>query len=442
MIYGFIGDAMFKPTAINEQGETLFPPVCFLDDTIENYFEERLTVSDTRSERISPQYTGKIWIYTDASKLPEDNFFEELTTESRNILFGLIETLYMSEGLTQAQLEETLRTDPIYGLVYTQESLRLGTISVGTGVDESSPAPKTMLDSIEFEISLPEGTEKFKLWMNRSEFAKSYPLSTISKVALPCDNTILLNPSKVTTVVDALIQSTAFSFEELASDIATEDHSGLLVYTTKYVVSSTSVKLMPFGILYKGAKPTSLEIRKAIRDKLLSYGTATKEVWENLLPDLFVTGQYFIVPIWDNTVVRPERIMYPSIIKMKTIFDKLETLYPNMDATFIHDKQELLTCAKSEIFLLSIPDPLNESSFSILEQHPTYQFHDPLDPLHSNMELKTKEFSIRLNRCMSILFGETVLEEFVTNTIDGRKYLSFVSSGIEYHVLSEEGYTQ
>jgi hypothetical protein len=58
------------------------------------------------------------------------------------------------------------------------------------------------------------------------------------------------------------------------------------------------------------------------------------------------------------------------------------------------------------------------------------------------MEQKTREFSLRLNRCMGVLMGENVLDEFVENIFDDRTYLSFVSGGIEYHVLTKDSYPQ
>lgn len=442
MIYGFIGDTLFKQFSAVESGDAGLPPVCYLDDTIENYFEQRLTVTDTRETRLNPDLKGTIRLYFDAAKLGEDHLFLHLPEEERHLLFKLVEKLYTAESTALEVLEEDLTTDPQYSVVYIRESLRLGTKFTGTGLAADVLGPKTMRDYIQFEINLSVGRVEFKLWMSRVMFAADYPLSTISRVAFPCEAGILLNPGKVATVVDAVIQSTKFSFISLEDEVRLGDHSGLLVYETKYVINSNTIKMMPFGILYKGAKPGTLEIRKAIRDKLLSTGLADKSVWENILPDLFVVGQFFIAPIWNNTVVRPERSIFPSILKLASIGNVYKSLFPNFDPEYIADKQEMLTCAHSEIFLLCLADPSNETAFSIRALHPTYQLHSPQNSNYNYMEQKTREFSLRLNRCMGVLMGENVLDEFVENIFDDRTYLSFVSGGIEYHVLTKDSYPQ
>jgi hypothetical protein len=440
MIYGYIGDELFRTAPTIEVGESSLPPVCYLDDTIENYFETRLTVTDVRETRINPAYTGKIRLYMDASKLAEDHIFTKLTEEERNLLFEIIEKIYTAEDTSLAVLEEELTTDPRYSVVYIQESLRLGTRFTGTGIPADGIGPKTMRDYIQFEIALGSGTEQFKFWMSRVTFASDYPLSTISEVVMPCNAATLLNPGQVSNTVDAIIQSTTISLGMLDPKVVTGDHSGVLVYNTKYIINSNTVKMMPFGILYKGAKPSTLEIRKAIREKILSYGLATKEVWEAILPDLFVTGQFYVIPIWPNTTVRPDRVMYPSALKLKSIETLLPTMFPNVDPDFLTRNWTIVTCAASEIFLIFIADPLNESAFDFLALHPTYQFYPPSDAKNAYMEQKTREFALKLSRCMGVLLGETLLDEFAENVFDGRTYLSFVSTGIEYHVLNKSSY--
>jgi len=440
MIYGFLTDTMFKQVSYLEYGNTNIPPVCYLDSTIENYFNSILLVTDHRSVRNVPEYDGTIRVVVDADKLPEGHIFSALDYPDLEKVFSLFEKVYTAGTMTVENIEEDLISDPEYSQFYVPGTLRLGRTYVNTGLPVDHVAPDQMVDCFSLEVVFGEVTTAFKLWMNREKFAADYPLSTISKVILPCDHSYLLNPSKFANVVETIIKSNEFSFSELDSNITTSDHSGLLSYKTKYNVSSSSVKMMPFGILYKGATPSSLDIRQAIREKLLGYGTAPAEVWEALFPDLFVTGQFFIVPVWDNVSVRTDRTMFPSIVNIKKIGTLLTGLFPDLLVDFVEDHQEVFTCAQSEIFLLSIPDPLNATQFSLLTVHPTYQFYSPQNQTHAYMEPKSKDFSIRLNRCMAVLSGEAVLEEFIENIIDERRYLSFVSYGVEYHVLYKEDY--
>lgn len=440
MIYGFLTDTMYEQIPLLEYGETSLPPVCFLDDKIENYFNRKLSVRDPRTNRNVPTFEGVIKVHVDADQLEETHIFTTLLPQQLADVFSLFEHIYTAGTKATEILEQELVTDPLYSVFYVPNTLRLGRTYVGTGLPTSHPSADQMVDCFSLEVVFNEVNTSFKIWMNRSKFASDYPISTISKVILPCDHKYLLNPSSFANIVETIIKSNEFSFAELDSNIHSGDHSGLLTYKTKYNVSSTSVKLMPFGILYKGATPSSLSICEAIREKLLGYGTAPKEVWESLFPDLFVTGQFFIVPVWDNVSVRTDRVMFPSIVNIKKISTLLKELFPNIPSNFVEDHQEVFTCAQSEIFLLSIPDQLNATQFSLLDVHPTYQFYSPQNQTHAYMEPKSKDFSIRLNRCMAVLAGETVLEEFVENRFDDRRYLSFVSYGVEYHVMLKEDY--
>jgi hypothetical protein len=431
---------MFHKNAPIMYADEALPPVFALDEAIENYFDRQLKFKDLRTERNNPEYFGQISIHADANKLDEENFFTLLTDPHRDLYFKLIERIYTAQNVTVEQLEEDIRTDPEFSVVYIQESLRLGWNIVGTEVPDGHPGPTEVVDFIEFELNFPEVHEKFKLWINRQKFATDYPLSTIAQVVLPCDHSILLNPSTVPTTIDAIIASTSFSFSDVENKIHTGDHSGLMTYTTRYIVSSTSIKRMPFGILYKGAQPSSLEIRKAIREKLLGYGTAPEEEWKKILPDLFVTGQFFILPFWDNMIQREDRRIFQSILPTKRITGLISQIYPALEEVFIEKYQQLLTYAQNPGFGLVIPDPLNEVFFSLQEIHPTYQHYSTQNNLHTFMETHTKEFSIRLNRCLAVLLGESINEEFILNTFDGIRYMSFVTSGIEYHVIHPEDY--
>lgn len=440
MLYGFLTDTMFKQDSLLEYGNSSLPPVCYLDDNIENYFNNRLSIKDPRAERNVPAYVGEIRLHIDQDQIGTDTIFTTITSDDIGKVFSMFEKIYTAGAETQDALEADLESDPEFSLFYVPGTLRLGRVYVDTNVPEGSPAPVTMVDYFIVEVVFNEVNTSFKVWMNRAQFAADYPISTISKVILPCDHSYLLSPSSFANIVDVIVKSNEFSFGELGNDITNSDHSGLLTFKTKYNVSSTSVTMMPFGILYKGAAPSSLSIREAIRTKLVGYGTAPEAVWESLFPDLFVTGQFFIVPVWDNVSVRTDRTLFPSIIPIKKIQGLLQKLYPSLPDNFVEDNQELFTCAQSEIFLLALPDQLNADAFSLLGLHPTYQFYSPQNQSHSYMEPKSKDFSIRLNRCMAVLSGDTVLEEFVENIFDDQRYLSFVSYGIEYHVLFKEDY--
>lgn len=446
MYYCFLEDKCFYPDQVIDLGTTDTPLAGFFGSNEEAYLYTKATILDPRKTRLQFQnkaITGQIKLYFDQSKQEKNHLFNRITTKELEAFFQLLERIYMAVGESTQDIENDLITDSAYAAIYVPQSLKISRTTVGVTVHQGDNLVEMSVPAyFDLTVSFVERF-KFRIWLSRKAFLDDYPLSTIIQVILPCDHSYILNPSKFSGAIDALVNSAGFSFPNINTDVSTTDNSGLFTYRTKYVVSSQSTVLLPFGILYKGAVPSTMEIRKAIREYLLSFGTAPKSKWEAILPDLFVTGQFFIVPIWDNVTIRIEQTIYPSIIKYNKFTDIFTTLMPSYNEDFIRTHQELLVLGQSEIYLTSMPDELNENeTFSIYELHPTYQLHTPQEPSFNYQDDKTKEFNKKLNRCLSVLMGETVTDgDIVETVIDEKKYRSFVASAIEYHVLTKESYT-
>lgn len=448
MYYCFLEDKSFYPDKTIDLGTQDTPLAGYLGTNEEAYFYTKATIIDPRTKRLpflSKDLEGAIKLYFDQSKQdPDDNLFSRINNTELASFFQLLERVYMAVSESQQDLETVLITDRNYAGIYVPGSLKIAKNTVGVTVHQGeSTVPMSLPEYFELEVSFTT-RYKFKIWLSRAAFLEDYPLFTIIQVVLPCDHTYILNPAKWANAIDALVNSTSFSFPNINKDVSTKDNSGLYAYKTRYVVSSQSTVLLPFGILYKGALPSTMEMRKAIREELLGYGTAPQSKWESLLPDLFVTCEFFLLPIWDNTTVRPDKTLYPSIVPFKKLTGLFQKLFPAYEETFIKDKQEILVVAQSEIFLAAMPSELNEDNqFSILELHPTYQNHTAIDPAFAYQEDKTKEFNKLLNRCLAIAFGEAVSDGAVTDgVIDKRHYFSFVASHAEYHLMAKADYLE
>ena len=147
-----------------------------------------------------------------------------------------------------------------------------------------------------------------------------------------------------------------------------------------------------------------------------------------------------MIPIYDNVTERPDKEMYPSIVKVNKVVDRFKKLFTEMDESYIDEHQELMTVGQSEVFVVVLPDELNDKYLSLLDRFPTYQYHTSQDPAFTYQTEDTREFNIMLNRCMSVVHGETVSEDITESTIDDRKFMSFTSVDVECHVLTEEEY--
>lgn len=454
---GFLDDTMFKRQSMVGRSNQIYDQ-CVVDRQLANYFNVDMVVQDPRAERLAlggKVVKGKLAFHYDGKRHENENpnkddSFRHIGKESLERFFNIVEMVAMANGASAAELNSNLMNSILTKDLYVNESLTLSRKVVsGTIYDIDGLTAETQISLVtwfQFDVMFPDrGMDTIKIFLDRASFMEDYPYSTINNVILPCDPLYILEPSKLDGVIPAVIKSSEFSFKDLDPSIVGEDHSGLMTYMTKFLTKSkqetTLAQLLPFGILYQGAKPSSLQIREAIRKEILTGDLATESVWEAILPDLFVVAQFFIVPIWDNFTVRPNGILYPSVInahKCETIIPKL---FPEMTSKYIEDYTEYLTCGQSELFLVSIPDPLNKDEFSIQKKHPTYQLHMAQDgQSFINQDPSTREFNTRLNRAMAVACGLEVQSDVVTQEIDGNTWHSFTSAKTEYHILSKTSY--
>ena len=459
MYVGFLNDTIFKKKTTVGAAATTYGQ-CTVDKKLLTYFNKEMVVTDPRSSRlnlggkivkgtISFHYDGNRHI--DLDNPSKDDLFKHLTVEDLKIFFTILEMVHLANGASQDELNTNLYELGSVRAYYIKDSLKLArTVVSGTIYDIDGLTPETQISLVThftFDIKFPDrDIETFKVFLDRATFLDSYPYSTINNVILPCDPAYLLDPSRIDGTIDALVKAGMYSFKDLDPSIVSDDHTGLLTYTTKYYSrtgsGSVAVHYLPFGILYQGAKPPTLQIREAIRNELFKEGLASEEIWESILPDIFVTASFYLIPIWDNQVRRPQGYIYPSVVPVRKITNAITTLFPDMSEDFIKQYQELLTLGQSEIFITSIPDLLNENdNYSILENHPTYQYHLSQDgSAFLNQDAVTRDFNIRLNRALAVAFGLELHDEIITLTVDGITWHSFTSTRVEYNVLSKASY--
>lgn len=449
MYYMFYNDSIFKDITTIYEVDKIYP-ACVYDRMIGNYFAHNTEILDPREKRLSfnsQPNLGKISLYYDNSKY-DDPVFTKLDTDQLSVLFKITEYISLSINKTIETIDTELSEDESTSMYYITGSARLSMApkieATIHKLNDEIPVTKHVINLppyIEFKTNFTGSEqEEFRIYLGRNYFLNNYPLSTITQVIEPCDHSYLLNPDKATSIVDMLVKSNEFTMNSLRTPVEDEDHSGLYVYKTKFIVNG-GVQYLPFGILYQGAQPSVLEIRKAIREQLLSYGSADKEIWENILPDLFVIATWYIVPFWGNSTLKSTGTMYPSVGNLNTFSKLIPQVFPELDNEFIETYEEFLTCGYIELFFASIPDPLNEKLFSIREMYPTYQYHLAQDGTgYNNMDENAKAFSKVFNNCVAVSLGETTSEQVSTNTIDGKLWYTFTSGEVEFNLLSKESY--
>ena len=451
MFHGFLSDDIFRKVSTVERYEGL-PKVGYLGDQEKAYFCDLVTVTDPNTERNKlgdHSLSGKMRFYYDQSKQNENNFF---TTASENELkkfFKIVEKIYLFKG-THEELDLDLRVDTNLSSMYVINTAFQSTTTVDEKivVNSTRATINTTTGTIEwdvpkyidFSINYKDEEVAFRIWLDREAFLDRYPLSTIIKVIYPIHPSKLLDPNAIDAPVTAIIESAGYSFPSIDSKVISLDNSGLETYYTKYKISSRSMLQLPFGILYKGNKPSSADIRKAIRQDLVNYGD--EDMWKHLLPQLYITNIFYMVPLYDNTTARPDKEMYPSIINLKKAYTTFNKVFTEMDKEYIDEYQELMNVGQSEVYVVVLPDELNDLYKSLLGRFPTYQYHTSQDPAFTYQTEDTREFNIMLNRCMAVVHGETIEEDITESTIDDYKFMSFTCTDVECHVLTKESYKE
>jgi hypothetical protein len=446
MIYGYVTDLAFRdPAMIKANLTELTLKHGYLSSEQENFYVEPFEFRDSRNTRLSTLgsiLTSKTYFTIDAAKSIADvERVINSSTSHTDQIFNILETLFFRVSIpTINELDAELILNSNLPN-YVAGSLKVSDGRSNVTVYDNINAPFPVLDWVQFALTIDDTDVIFKLWMNNEAFGNQYPLSTISEIVPPISADKLLNPNLISNMFQAIIDSADLSNTKLSVKIEQDGYTGYVRFPTKYIDPvKGSLYYLPFNLLYKGAAPGTMAMRQAVREYLLATGLATEDTWKAIFPDLFVTGQFFLVPMWDNITQRPTRIMYPSIISYTTIRDRVDRILSDIDEDTRHDKLELLEVAYIECIIAAVPDHLNQEELIIRDIHPTYQRYSPQQPAYSYQTTLTKQFTTYLNRAMAVAKGETTDSTLVTTTIDGKTYISFVVDSVEYHVLSYLSY--
>ena len=455
ILYGFIQDEATKLTSRMDTSavESDLPQYGSLHGEARNYIVNQVSLNDSRDIRMavlgSKTARGKLSVLFDglrfdAKQLDPTN----LTVLEQNCLFNIIERVLFRSDLTDEALETALTgNSEVYQgyvpqTVLTSEMFTADAVTLNT-IDKQEyqlRVPKW----IEFEFTYSTNkTVLVHLWYSLADFKTDYPYITITRVITPIKLDTLINPDQVasSTNFSLLTTSSAFIFDETNLETIARDQNGVRTYFTKYVINENKSVELPFALVYCGARePQPLECRSAIKQFIEENTEVSKEYLKSILPELFISHRFYMVPLWDLFTERPEREVFNSIWSLNTLREKAEKVYRNVDPSFRETYLEVLTQAQSKTVLLSLPDEGNEEGFSLLERYPTYQDYSSQSPGWKYMSAEDQDFAGKVIRGMAVLNGELLSNEFNMAEYGSVKYLSFISGGSECFIMTKDSY--
>lgn len=448
-IYGFITDEIFWNKKTVDLTKSVDTGLGFLDDININYFNKIGTIRDPRTTRLDilgEVPVGAMSVLFDVSKVNSATSpFTSMTDAQATTFMNIVEKCYITQNRTEEELNTELFTDSTLYSFFVKGSAKRSS-SYTEILPKTLKSTLKVYDYIEFDIKIGTVQTNFKLWLNSVKFVADYPLTTITKVIPPFKEEYLLDTSALTSSIQTVLSNGEYLFDKSNSGTVGVDNTGILTYKTKLIISSQNTPTVSFGLVYQGAKPSSLEARKAIREYLISLGIAPEATWEAKLPDLFITAEFFLIPLWENRVARPNNkdgYIYPAITNLQDTNAVMKKMLPSFELEWFDLYSEILINPFNTIMILGVPDPLNDVLYtSLFKIFDTYQAFGPDQTSYMYQEDNAKEFSLKLSRVMSILYGSTTMgaDGFSTNTFYGRRYMSFSTSKIEIHVLYKEDY--
>ena len=446
-LYGFIEDAAFRQSSSLDLTGSIDQGYGLLLGEPANYFAKKGRIGDSRRSRLlivdSQAAFGNVEILFDQNQF-DTKILQTMTDVDNALLMNIVERIYLQQEYSDANIEHQLITASTYR-GYVAESFSHGPEEGTAKIFNTQKNQKviTVHNWCSFDFETENVKFKVHLWLSSKAFAKDYPYTTITRVIAPYEPKVLVDPATLVQAgnLSVLTASSSYIFGNTDLETVSRDQNGIYSYSTKYVLDVSKTLWLPFALAYCGARvPSTLECRKAIRNYLETNTTLSQDKLQVLFPELYIAARFFIVPLWDVKNAFSDRDVYNSIFSMATILKKSKLAFPNTAAEFFDKNMELMLNAQNKMLCVCMPDELNDNIFSILKQHPTYQDYSSNVSGWKYMTAETQEFAGKLNRCMAILNGEAVSNEFVTNTIGEQSWLSFTSGKAEYLVLTKDSY--
>ena len=444
MIYSFLSDEAFAVTrasaSVMSVSDIQQYHLGILDDNLLNYFTKHSVITDpvgsskalNRNNRVLVDKSvtgfhavGRMYLNFDADRLgdeasTEESFINALTidpdndnastvetkVEKRAALFNIIETIFFSRDVNTTVANESTITTTISeainstyaGCVIDADNPLILSSTVSRAIykcgnDTDTKFIDASVDFYDFcEFSFKYGNNesdvvRIRVYLSSVEFKKNYPYSTITDIIYPCKPEWMLEPEFHANEVVAILQASSYKDTILDEAITSRDHSGMTVYKTRYVPKNISNNTpMGFGVLYKGAEPSSEAMREAIRGKLMNEinkttqgKLATEEEWKSIFPDLFVDSGFYIFPCYYQRRKFGNNTIEQNISNYRTIYDRLKMIFSSGEFTDkeLFDNAELIQAPGHGMYMVVFPVSIvNQTVTSLRTLHPTYQ---PLD---------------------------------------------------------------
>jgi hypothetical protein len=457
-VEGFIADLSFvdRSKAINgilvDEGNT----VASLTSKALSYFNKPSVFQDKRA----PADRVINWTPTTSPQLIIDEqvfgtFVSTINGAPNNVSLGffkLIDKLFFNYTSSESRevIEAFLVGDADIAAVYKPKSYKAsGTIVADTVYLEAGTTRTIGVPAfITFEVTLKSGTTTIpfyvKLYTSVDAWINTYNSSTIAKVIPPLSYDTIFRASLIndTDKIFSTASTTAvLAYTTTQALLGAVSVSGIVEHKVVVTDGLYSVTI-PFNIIYKGRPPTLFEIRNAIKAELLGSGVASEADWKRRIPSVFVTGRFYIVPLWDTIYQKPDQVVFPRIIPYSTYAEIADTILSSLGYGDTRMYMDVLSIYYNRMSAIAIPDMSGTIDIQHLaEVIPDYQDYAPTDAEFSYMLPNTKQFTQDMASVMAVDAGAKITDVYGPNTEGLLSFYSFTVESFEICVITKLCYT-
>lgn len=370
---------------------------------------------------------------------------------TRDAIFAIIDRLAFHTTATD-DTETFLTTDASTKDVYVAGSKSISTnVATGTYYNATSPGGHSYScpTFVEFSANIPSGSTtiayQITAYVDNSTWFSRYPNTTIMAIAPPVDYKTLLTTPLTGTMANMFAtaaDSARLNYQFISPAFATKTVTGYASFSTTVVDGETKLRA-PFNIMYKGAVPSQLQMRNAVKNAVLDSGTGTDDQWKSRVPDLFVNARYYLMVPWDLTVQRPDQLLYTNIPRFSDLLSRMQKILPNVDSSTITTNLELFFSSYDRMPIAVMPDTSTSQAIQTLSSiYPTYQCYSTDETNFKYMTSDAQDFASTLADILAIATGQETNNSVYTITTDkGLSYYSFTNGVDEFCLITKDNYT-
>lgn len=464
VIEGFLVDSAFRDRAKSVSGMLSQDAnqICSFTPHGSTYFNTPVKMTDpgvATARKVAWTSTTKATLLVDTQVFTEfSSIYTALSAAQDDAMFRIIDRLAFNNDptATDDDLDAILSADDTLTGFYVPKSVSRSTVFTPTEVwlDNETQLNISVPNYVRFDIQVTAGTETVQstlmIYLNCDSFVANYSKSTIKTVVPPLPYATLLTASlsaAVGNVFTTANLSATLSYNTQSPDLALNTMSGQCMFMVTLVDGTTSLDV-PFNLLYKGKYPSISQIRDAIRSQILASNAGTEDQWRSRAPGLFIVARFYLFPLWDAVVTKPNTVLNQGITQLSKVADlnKSALLSAGLDTDIT--SQALFESGYDGMVILTVPDdgykPMDSSmvgSKYILDYFPDFQTCTSLDTVYALLSPQTQLFIKRLNEVLAKASGASTTDTTMLTQEGALTYYSISINDLEMCLVTKDCYT-